>query len=189
MRIFIAIPLPKPTIHQLVRASSSQRPKITSGVRWVPPENLHLTLRFLGETSPEVVSDLTMQLDALGKLPSFDLAFTEYGVFPKWNAPTSIWLGVNKTDDLLNIHRTVELMVRDCGFRADKRPFTPHLTVVRVKRNPSSTTVSQIQEAFKNTPSPVKVGFPACHVVLFQSILSPQGSQYNAIHTVDLKQT
>ena len=188
MRTFIALPLPTPIAQQLVRSLAPRHARIQAGVRWVPPENMHLTLRFLGETSNRQVFDLVSRLDQLQDLPAFDLSFSRFGVFPAWKSPNTIWLGFEKTSDLENLADTTESIVRTCDFPHENKPFTPHLTVARVKRNPQSNTVAQIKETFFDAPTPVNYGFQACHVVLFQSILSSEGAKYQAIHTVNLKQ-
>lgn len=187
MRTFIAIPLPKPITQQLVRSFAPHQSRMTSGVRWVPPENMHLTLRFLGETNDVQLSALINQLDQLQHLPVFELAFTRFGVFPAWKSPNTIWLGFEKTSDLENAQQTTESIVRTCGYQHEKKPFTPHLTIARVKRNPNPDTVALIKETFYEAPPPVNDRFQACHVVLFQSILSSQGAKYQAIHTVSLR--
>lgn len=187
MRIFIAVTLPPPLIQQLARTSVDFHPKIKTGVRWVPPTNIHLTLRFLGESNEAQVRNLKEKMSSLAKLPAFDINTTHYGVFPAWKAPAAIWLGIEKNEDLENLQQSIETLVQDCGFLPEKKAFHPHLTLARVKRNPSPVTISQIRKAFESTCPLLNFPFQVYHVVLFQSILRPQGALYQALYTVELQ--
>ena len=187
MRTFIALTLPPHILHQIIRTTAGFHSQIKNGVRWTPPENLHLTLRFLGESNPDRLVDLQEKLEQLRKHPAFEITFKRYGVFPAWKSPSTIWLGVEKNSDLENLAKTVETMAREVGFRPEKKPFRPHITIARVKRNPSPFTVQQIKRTFKEQAGkPQILLFQACHVVLFQSILKPQGAQYKALQTLEL---
>lgn len=188
MRIFIAIPLPKNIHQQLIQTTAGLRSKTTNDIRWTPSRNLHLTLRFLGESNPERLLKLQEKLQQLHDLTAPDLSFTNYGVFPSWKAPTTIWLGLEKNSDLEHLQCRVETIARECDYQPEKKPFRPHLTLARVKRNPSSSTVEQTKHLFKDAPPPKISAFQARHVVLFQSILSPKGAQYKALHTFELQQ-
>jgi 2'-5' RNA ligase len=187
MRIFIAIPLPSTIKEQLARDTALLQPKIKDGVRWVPNQNIHLTLRFLGESNDIQVQRLTNVMTLIAALPVFDITANHYGVFPAWKAPATIWLGIEKNEDLENLHNSIETLVQDCGFRPEKKAFQPHLTLARVKHNPSTNTISQIRHTFEPATTSITVPFQVNHVVLFQSILRPQGALYQALHTVALQ--
>ncbi len=188
MRIFIALPPPPNTIEQLVRATSPYHPQLNSDVRWLPPESLHLTLRFLGENSAEQVESVRKALLQLSDLPGFELSFTEYGVFPTWKSPSTIWVGIEKNNDLYNLYHTIEILMGACGHQAERKAFHPHLTFGRVRKNPSRETADRIRSMFQNTsPNPPIAPYQACHVVLFQSILKPDGAHYRALQTIKLQ--
>lgn len=186
MRAFIALPLPQTTLQQLIRTTAGLRPKIKKGVRWVSPDNMHLTLRFLGESDPERLEELQEKLQSLMDQPAFELKFTTFGVFPTWKTPSVIWLGFEENNELKHLQHTIETYTRECGFLAEKKAFHPHLTLARVKRPPALSIADQIKHLFKETPAPLIPPFQADHVVLFQSILSPQGAQYKALQTIKL---
>ena len=188
MRAFIAITLPISIKTILIRTTAAIRPRIKSGVRWTPPDNLHLTLRFLGESSPDQITQLIRTLPALAKIPPVRLSVTQYGVFPAWKSPSTVWLGFEPDETLALLQQHTETIVQECGFRAEKKPFRPHLTLARVKRNPSDTTINQIHETFHKQAPPPIAPFEACHVVLFQSILRPDGAVYEPLLTVELEQ-
>ena len=188
MRTFVALPIPAKVLQQIINATVEMRTTIKDGVRWTPPENLHLTLRFLGESNLEQLEKLQDQLGQLQELPAFNLNFTKYGVFPAWKRPSALWLGINKSSDLENLAKTVDTMAINVGYRSNKKPFRPHITLARIKRNPSAATIEQISQTFREkTASPHISSFQACHVVLFQSILSQEGAKYKALQTIELE--
>ncbi|MEE4193562.1 MAG: RNA 2',3'-cyclic phosphodiesterase [Anaerolineae bacterium] len=188
MRIFIALPLPKATLQQLIRTTSIYHPQLKNEVRWLSPESLHLTLRFLGENQPDQVEAVRNALLQLSSLPCFLMNFSAYGVFPTWKSPSTIWLGIEKNNNLSNLYHMIETMMSACGYQPERKPFHPHLTFGRVRKKPSPEAADRIRSVFQNTtPNPPIAPFQARHVVLFQSILKSEGAQYRALQTIELQ--
>ena len=139
MRLFIGIELPDALKNSVAAVASRVREDIVRAapdaqVRWVPPSNLHITVWFLGEVrEPRVeplLASLTPPLDAR----SFTLRISGGGAFPTSGAPRAIWLGLaTGREELVGVHEQLGGRLVPLGFEAETRPFSPHLTIARVK--------------------------------------------------------
>ena len=139
MRLFIGIELPDVLRNNVAAVASRVREDIARAapdaqVRWVPPANLHITVWFLGEVrEPRVeplVAALTPPLDAR----SFTLRIGGGGAFPPTGAPRAIWLGLaSGREGLIAVHEQLRVRLVPLGFAPEARPYSPHLTIARVK--------------------------------------------------------
>ena len=139
MRLFIGVELPDVLKDSVAALASRVRKDIARAapdaqVRWVPPSNLHITVWFLGEVrEPRVeplVAALTPPLDAR----SFTLRIGGGGAFPKSGAPRAIWLGLaSGREELVAVHEQLRGRLVPIGFAPEARPYSPHLTIARVK--------------------------------------------------------
>jgi RNA 2',3'-cyclic 3'-phosphodiesterase len=189
IRAFIAIELPK-QIHQHLDQVISQLKNrlVGSPIRWVPAENIHLTLKFLGEvstTNVEILEKL-LRAEAAG-CSHFEISVGGLGAFPNTHNPRVIWVGVEAPSDLTGLQRLIEAATERLGYLKEDRPFSAHLTLGRVSRNATPREARLIGEALEAT----KVGFlGAAHigmVHLFKSDLCPTGSIYSKIFTAPLR--
>lgn len=144
------------------------------GARWVPREQIHLTLAFLGDVDDDGVTRLTNRLSRI-HVPAFTLRFSESGCFPDRRRPRVLWVGLEHESRLLNLAANVHETVTDCGIELEKRPFSPHITLARIKV-PKPKEVGRFLDRHlqKKLPSLAVREF-----ILFQSRLTPEG----AIHT------
>ncbi len=169
MRLFIAIELPDEVKKLLSRMRSD-----VPGARWVPVEQLHLTLSFLGEVDDVTVKQLTGELAAI-HAPGFDLRFSGTGCFPGRSRPRVLWVGLDPEPLLSNLASLVRKALLTCGIPQEERPFSAHITLARLKF-PASREVA----AFLDQPQRQELPTVAVReFILFQSRLTPQG----AIHT------
>ena len=133
MRLFIAISLPEELRSALDTLVAPLRPQVPS-VRWVSPERFHITLKFLGECTPERAAEVSTALQAVAAAtPLLTCTFRGAGVFPNFRHPRVVWMGVQQplmTKVAVEIDRALEKI----GVTADSRPVTPHLTIGRVDR-------------------------------------------------------
>lgn len=187
MRTFVALPLPTPVIHQLSRVIAPYQGQLKKGVRWVTPDTMHLTLRFLGESTFQQVIDLRNALQSVSNQDAIRLQFSQFGVFPHWKQPATLWIGFEPNTQLVELQQTIEQIVRECGYPPEKKAFHPHLTVARVQRPPAETTIRQIQQAFSAAPTPPISQFEAGHVVLFESILNREGAKHQVLQSIALQ--
>lgn len=137
MRLFIGIPLTLEMKAEVGRFIEANR-KYYSGYKWTVPENLHITLKFLGEVDPGKIDALCGQLqETTADLPQFSLALGRFGCFPNPRSPRVLWIGVTEgAEHLANLAGLVDAACVRLGFTAEDKPFRPHLTVARAGTNP-----------------------------------------------------
>ncbi len=174
IRTFVAAPLP-----EVVRAAlgelAQQLAAHSQGVRWVRPENIHLTLRFLGDTDPEQVPALSKGLDEIAApQPPFPMRLGGVGAFPNWKRPRVVWVGLEEEgEQLQKLRRAVERLARSLRWERETQEFKPHLTLGRVREGRS---ISQGEWAVP------PLDFPIDRVELIESRLKPTGPEYHTLH-------
>jgi 2'-5' RNA ligase len=187
VRAFIAVDLPleiQDCLDQVERNLQERMGDVP--VRWVVPENIHLTLKFLGDVSLNNLDVLTEILQAeAASHESIVISIGGVGAFPKVRNPRVIWVGVEAPEELMALQRGIETHTSRVGYAPDRRPFSPHLTLGRVSRNSSPGDVRKIGDVLKDC----KVGFlgvariKAVH--LYRSDLKPDGAEYTRLYTAD----
>jgi len=176
MRLFIAIELPNEIKQRLARMRID-----IPGCRWVPSEQIHLTLAFLGEVDDAKLDLLTRVLATINA-PGFSLCFNNTGCFPDRRRPRVLWIGLKPEPLLDTLASQVRKAVLACGIPQEDRPFSPHITLARLK-----VPAPREAEAFLNRP--LEQGMPVVDVrefTLFQSILTSQGAVHNPLKVFDL---
>ncbi|MDP4203351.1 MAG: RNA 2',3'-cyclic phosphodiesterase, partial [Bacteroidota bacterium] len=183
-RVFLAIPcnggiLVNEAINHLQSGLSDYR------IRWLSTGDLHLTLFFFGQISTQQVSVIQDTIFAIkDNLQSFTFAINSTGIFYSERNPRVLWLGIDKSDSLIALKNEIDQALASIGFFADKQPFVPHITVGRFASRQIATPqlVNTIDEMTNMLPIVCK----GQSVVLYESILSPDGSQYKPIETFRL---
>jgi len=133
IRCFIAIEL-QPELKNNISFHMQKLISAGADVKWVVPENLHLTLKFLGSTPEEKIPDISKQLATITKSHNnFSLCFSGAGVFPNIKFPRVVWLGAKDSDDIIKLQKDIENAMAELGFNKEKRRFTAHLTLGRVR--------------------------------------------------------
>lgn len=178
MRIFIAIELPD----ELKRALGSLRLDMP-GIRRVPVGQLHLTLAFLGEVEEAALECLIRALANI-RAPAFTLCFSGTGCFPDRRRPRVLWAGLEPHPDLKRLADSVRSAVNYCGIPLEERPFSPHITVARLKL-PSGPEFDSFLEQHKKLKLPP---FSVREFILFQSCLAPQGALHTPLRSFSLMQ-
>jgi 2'-5' RNA ligase len=153
-------------------------------VRWVRPEALHVTLRFLGQIAPAQVAPLARAVGAqLAGLAPFELALGAVALFPSPRRPRVVALEVEPQAALAELARAVERGVAAQGFTPEERPFRAHLTLGRV-RNAGNARAAAL--APHGLAAPAGSRCPVSEVVLFRSELRPEGSLYTPLERIRL---
>jgi 2'-5' RNA ligase len=185
IRTFIAIALPD-EIHRNLAEFQSSLKKHNADVSWVKPENIHLTLQFLGEIHPNLVEKVGFCLEEVVPTQSaftFEVAGT--GVFPNPKRARILWIGVTQGKEPVNQFQSViEKSLNKLHIPTEDRKFHPHLTLGRVRSPKNLDTV--VMDLLNQT----KLSFgtvPVTHVTLFSSKLSPSGAVYTPLKQVSLK--
>jgi 2'-5' RNA ligase len=192
IRSFIAIEFPAEIQQRLDQVSRQVRQRLSglpgSIVRWVPAENIHLTLKFLGDVSVANLDLLQeMLLAEAREHHAFELSVGGLGAFPDLHRPRVVWVGIQAPPELAALQGGIESRMEKLGYPREERPFSPHLTLGRITRNANNTEARQIGDALQAA----KVGFlgvvGAGEVRLFKSDLKPGGSVYTCLFTAPLE--
>jgi 2'-5' RNA ligase len=191
MRLFIGIDLPDAVAHAAAAITDRLRARVEreareARLRWVPADNLHITVWFLGEVREPVVDPLIAALKPGLAVPSFDLRVAGCGAFPPSAAPRVLWLGLQSgREGLIAIHDRLRPVLAPLGFTPEERSYNPHLTIARVKdiSRPDAAIVRRILAETTADAGGCRVDA----VTLFQSRTSPHGAQYERLLRVPLK--
>jgi RNA 2',3'-cyclic 3'-phosphodiesterase len=189
LRAFIAVEIP-PGIHQAIEKQTAPvRAAITpSLIRWVAVENIHLTVKFLGDVSPANVEMLEQMLCAeVGHHSAFELEFGGLGAFPSSKRPRILWIGIQAPAGLAALQHGIEAATATLGYPGEQRPFSPHLTIGRVKQNVGSSGIQQIRTALEGTKIGTLGTAKVTAIHLFKSDLKPSGAVYTKLFTAPLK--
>jgi 2'-5' RNA ligase len=189
LRAFIAVEIPHEIQQAIFNKATSILKKTTDSlVRWVPPENMHLTLKFLGDVSPSNVELLTQVLRAEAESAhGFDLRIGGLGSFPNLRRPRVLYIGIQAPAGLEALQRGVESASRRLGYESDERPFSPHLTLGRVRQDASASDQQKIRQALENIHIDSLGTARVDSVHLFKSDLKPSGSVYTKLFSVPFK--
>lgn len=184
-RLFVALELPEEVRGELGELIQRLRGRIPRDVRWVPAENLHLTLKFLGACPPDRAGAIAGRLAGLvpGLLP-IELATGSLGVFPGWAAPRVVWVGLGgDVGRLERLQRAIETGLAGLGFPTEQRAFRPHLTLGRVRDTATPESRRQIGDQVRRSGTIEVRPFTATTVHLMRGQLSSQGSRYEPVST------
>ena len=181
-RAFIAIDLPASAKSFLSEAQEALK-LYGFRVKWVRPQNIHLTLKFLGETAPADTDKIAEAMTLAAKsCPTVSLTAKGIGVFPNVRRPRVIWAGLNgQLETLANLQQTLDTHLADLGFARDTRAFKSHLTLGRVKGKIVSDRMKSAIDKLKEFESEP---FEADQVILFKSELRPTGAVYTKVHGI-----
>jgi len=193
LRTFIAIDVPPAVLDTIIRIQHRFK-SLGLHASWVKPGNIHLTLKFLGETDPDRISGIQNKLtETLAPFAPFRLSLNTVGVFPDTKSPRILWLGLKDEEGTLGpLQAVIEKALENVGFPMEPRSFAPHLTLARIKSFGGIKSLKGIKppkgkKELKNEldavnqegidPHPFDVG--AIH--LYESQLTPKGSIYTVL--------
>jgi 2'-5' RNA ligase len=184
MRLFVAIDLPEETRREIAaKQKLIAAPLVRSGgsLKLVAPEQIHLTLLFLGEVQEARVPAAIDVMNTAVDLPAFDMAFGGAGVFPLRGAPRVLWMGVSAgAAPLTGLQHAIAERIRRLGIAFDDRPFHPHLTLGRWRESSGSARAVALPEVAETASMRVT------RATLYQSRLSSSGPAYTALAHVNL---
>jgi 2'-5' RNA ligase len=169
IRLFVGLELPSEARQRLALLSGAGIP----GARWVPPENYHLTLRFIGEVPGHVAEEIDLALAAL-RAPGFTLELAGLGTFARSGRATALWAGVARNPALDHLAAKVETAMQRIGLARERRRFAPHVTLARIADAPVEKLAAFVQahNLFRAAP------FEVAHFTLFSSLLGKEASVY-----------
>lgn len=176
MRLFTAIDLPTDILLRLERLISILRPEAL--VKWSPIDNLHLTTKFIGEWPESRVEELHDTLSSLLPREPFEVEVKDLGWFPNERSPRVLWAGVHGSEALVQLARDTEERLFLLGIAREGRPFTPHLTLARIK-NPVPLT--RLRQKVKELQPAALGTFSVSQFTLFRSDPGSNSSIYRKL--------
>lgn len=179
-RVFCALELPQQTRRRLLSHIGKLRVLVPDArATWSRESNLHLTLKFAGETSPHLVGKFDAAISrAVRGILSFPILISGSGVFPRPREPRVLWIGVSDTEGLLTkLHTQLEAECEQEGFAREARPFHPHLTLARIRAQQGAREIARAHENLQFVAEEINVK----EVLLIRSELSSEGSRYTTI--------
>jgi 2'-5' RNA ligase len=188
LRTFIALEISQELQQVIDRETIPLRHQIGELVRWVPPGNMHLTLKFLGNISPANVEILTQMIRAEAHgCQSFVMQVGGLGCFPSPKRPRVIYIGLRAPSELEALQRGIEAATQRLGYESEERRFSPHLTIGRVRQNISAADQHKIRRALEETKVDSLGTARVDSVHLYNSDLQPSGSVYTRVFSAPLK--
>lgn len=183
VRSFVAIDIDDAQILKRIEELQREFMRLGLDAKLVEKENLHITLRFLGEIPAARVEEVARSLSTL-KFAKFQIWLSGVGVFPDLNRPRVVWIGVTKgSEELVRLAELVRSLVDRYAAHVEDREFTPHLTIARVK---SGRGVEKLREFVKQKASADFGSFVVDKVKLKKSVLTPRGPIYSDIFVQNL---
>jgi 2'-5' RNA ligase len=175
MRAFVAVNLPHVERSRLYDTLEPLRAEALP-VRWMPPESLHLTLKFLGRVEDERVAALHAMLVRIARVAEpFELAVGGLGAFPRLGRPRVWWVGIAPEPRLTTLQRALDAGLVELGFAREDRPFSPHVTIGRARED-RSTGGSRVEAVVASFA--FRFRFAVETIDLMESQLSPRGARY-----------
>lgn len=190
LRCFIAIELPAEVTAGLADLRAQlERPSQHYYVKWVRPEAIHLTLKFLGNIQAGRQPDVSRAIErAVEGNPSFHLEVSGLGGFPSLQQPRVLWVGVaGETKQLEALQKKIDNALADLGFPREERPFVPHLTLARVRQGASAGEHKALGELAMPLRQTKTYPLAATSVSVMRSQLSPRGTIYTCLSRAELR--
>jgi 2'-5' RNA ligase len=190
MRLFIGIELDENVRNAVTRTAEALRTRLARAAphvdaRWVRPENLHVTVWFIGEANDERTAAIQRAFALPLATPRFTLSIAGCGAFPASGPPRVFWIGLaDGRESVVGVYDDVAERMIALGIEAERRRYAPHLTIARVKEAPRAEGRA-VREALANVPlTPASCRVEAA--TLFRSRLSPRGATYEPLLRVPL---
>ncbi len=183
IRCFLAINLSS-ELKEFIKKSLIKWRTINCKVKWVQPENCHITLKFLGNIPSSQLVEINNTIESATKnFGDFELSLSSPGIFPSPNRPRILWLGLDgEVKKLAKLQNIIDTSLKEFGFEAEKKGFIPHITVGRIKRSPLNVNI----DPFLKSSLPNNCSFKVKEFYLMQSTLTPKGPIYTKLRAFPL---
>jgi 2'-5' RNA ligase len=188
LRCFIAIELPAAIRSRISAATAVARSRLGDDViRWVPAENVHVTLKFLGDTATTSVELIRAAIAAEARqFVAFDVDVVGFGAFPDARKPRVLWVGLSAPPALASLQRVLDAATGRLGYASDERGFSPHLTVGRLRQNVTASALRRVRDELDRASVGNLGSFTVAEINLYKSELSPSGPRYTSLIAVPL---
>ena len=188
VRSFIAIELPDELKLGLTQLQARLKLDKQPGVKWVEPYSIHLTLKFLGSVPIDRIGDIVRAIEEAAQgIPPFHLEVGNLGVFPNLRRVQVAWVGISgQLDKLGQLQQGIESNLARLGFAPESRPFTPHLTLARLRQQVSQEERQRFGQLIIGTKFEVVYAIEVDTISLMRSQLTREGAIYSRISSVGL---
>jgi 2'-5' RNA ligase len=190
LRTFIAVDFPIEIKEKIIEITAYFQSKLPPAqIKWVEPDHMHLTLKFMGETPHDKLVQIKQSIhQVISVFPSFEIEIKALGMYPNNQRPRVIWLGINAENYLILLHNQLDQALKGEGIKSDRRPFSPHLTIGRVRRNADQESVIQIGRILSQFKIASLGSIKIDEILYYQSVLTPQGPIYTILQSTSLNQ-
>ncbi|MDD4144248.1 MAG: RNA 2',3'-cyclic phosphodiesterase [Prolixibacteraceae bacterium] len=185
IRTFIALKIkPGPELVKLIATFKQELER--EAIKWTDLNNMHLTIKFIGNTSPDQVNQVKAVLaDITSQFPVFLLYLNGVGSFQKGGNPNVLFVKIDSSDVLKELAEEIDNQLQPFGFQKESRRFNPHLTLGRIKYLKEKSVFKRLTENFKQYP----VQNETCRqITYYQSVLKPQGAVYKSLAEFKLQE-
>ena len=188
IRSFIAIELPEEAKRGLTKLRNELERGEHAFVKWVDPEGIHLTLKFLGNITSKRVAEVTESMEGATRgISPFHLEISGLGAFPNLRQPRVLWVGISgELDKLSGLQRNIDSALIPLGFTKEERSFVPHLTLARIRERASPGERRTFSELVVSTIFEDKYYIAVDAINLMRSQLTPAGAIYTRLYVVGL---
>lgn len=177
MRLFVALDIPEET-RRAIRELISRLQPVARGAKWVRPEGIHITLKFIGWTEDENLAQIKEHLSRVPHRAAIPVAFRNFGFFPNERRPRVFFVGIDAGAELARLAADIESQLAPLKIPKEERAFTPHLTLARFKTNEG---VAQMQKVLASMPAQDFGAMHATEFHLYQSMLKSNGAIYTKL--------
>lgn len=189
VRTFIAINLTTTSKSRISPFLHDLRKDYSLPFRWVDIENVHITLKFLGDVASDRIERIGDVVKwAVDGFHPFTIEIRGLGVFPDPRRPRIIWIGLQLPQEGINLQRSIERALHSEGFEMERKPFRPHLTIGRIKHFANRNQIEQLAWLLSRHQHISFGEMTAKEVVLFKSELLPGGAQYHRLQSFPLSE-
>lgn len=184
LRTFIAAEISPEMRSEIINLQSELKNSLKGNIAWVEPENIHLTLRFLGQITDEQLEEIKTVVESIArKIKTFNMDLGVIGGFPDISNPRIIWIGINFGFNQLNeINAELEDKLETINFAVGEKYFHPHLTIARVKSLEGKNTLAEIAQKIRPRQLPETIS----KLSIIQSQLTPEGAKYTELFEAKL---
>jgi 2'-5' RNA ligase len=188
IRSFIAIELPQNVKDGLAVLRSELEKAEHTFVKWVAPEGIHLTLKFLGNIPFKQIAQITKAMEeATQGVSPFHLEISGLGAFPNLKQPRVLWVGISgEVDKLSSLQQNIDSALASFGFVEEERPFVPHLTLARIRQGASPLERKTFGELLMSSSFETRYPLVVDSISLMKSQLTPEGAIYTCLAIAEL---
>lgn len=179
MRCFVALDI-SPEVHSALTEVIAQMKKLSHAPRWVRPEGLHITLKFIGEVGEERAKQIETVLSPIRLPRPVEVRLQGFGLFPSERRPRVLWTAMEASPNLAELAAAVDHALEGAGVPRETRPFVPHLTLARFS---SLQDVDKLNHALKQNANLDFGTVKTSDFHLYRSVLKPSGAEYTRLRT------